>query len=215
MKNLKNFFRRFYPATKRLLRSYWPILAIIAIVFAFFWKFFLKGLVPIPADIVVGMYFPWLDYKWDYVVGVPVKNPFISDPVATTYLWREYAVALFKTGTVPLWNPLILSGTPLLANIEAAVFSPFNLFYLFLNNIDAWSLGIIFQPLFAGIFMYIFLRNLCLKKLSSLLGAIIFSFCGIMTIWLMIGVNNQTFLWLPLVLYGIDKIIVRPSYKNF
>ncbi|MCX6724854.1 MAG: hypothetical protein NTV20_02015 [Candidatus Shapirobacteria bacterium] len=59
---------------KKFFYNSWPIFAILFLVFIFFWKFFLKGLIPTPADITVGVYFSWLDYHWGFSTGVLVKN---------------------------------------------------------------------------------------------------------------------------------------------
>ncbi|MCJ7786963.1 hypothetical protein MUP06_01990, partial [Patescibacteria group bacterium] len=97
------------------------ILACLLLIFLsliFFWKFFLKGLLPIPADIIVGMYFPWLDYKWGYLVGVPIKNPLISDVVSQIYIWKAFLFENFARLNFPLWDKTILSGAPFLASYQ-------------------------------------------------------------------------------------------------
>ena len=110
------------------LRRYLPIILLfVAITLLFFHKVF-KGYLPIPLDALTGMYFPWLDYKWGYLVGVPVKNPDITDAIAQHYPWRDLVIDIWKTGQVPLWNVHSFSGTPLLANWQSAVFYPLNVF---------------------------------------------------------------------------------------
>jgi len=109
---------------KNLIRKYWPFFNFVVIVSFFFWKFFLKGLIPFPGDFVVGIYYPWLDYKWGYSVGVPVKNPIIADVPSFMYPMQTFAFDLMKSGSWPLWNPKILAGISI-----CAVFS--HLFSLF------------------------------------------------------------------------------------
>ena len=57
------------PKLKQLFRANWPLFVIILAVSAFFWKVIFRGMVPLPADFVVGVYYPWLDYKWGYVTS--------------------------------------------------------------------------------------------------------------------------------------------------
>lgn len=188
-----------------------PFFAIFFLVFLFFWKFFLKGLIPIPADITVGMYYPWLDYKWGYAVGVPVKNPLLSDTVSQFWIWRNLAIDLFKSGQSPFWNPYALSGSPLVPVFHSAFFSPFNLFFSLFEKSIAMSLIVVFQPLLATLFMYLLLRSLKLSNFSSLFGGIIFGFSGFMLSWLEWGNVGHTLLWLPFFIWTTEKYLLKKN----
>ena len=181
-------------------KKYYPILAITLVVVVFFWKFFLKGLIPIPADMVVGAYFPWLDYKWGYEIGVPVKNPITSDVVSVIYPLRSYAVDLIKRGELPLWNPLMFGGYPLLANFQVALFSPTFLLYLLLPKLSAWTGQVVLQPFLAALFSYLFLRHLKVSKFASAMGGLIYAFSGFNIIWLEWNAHALTAAWIPLIL---------------
>jgi hypothetical protein len=194
---------------KKLFLKIWPLLIIFFPVFIFFWKFYLKGLLPIPADFIVGTYYPWLDYKWGYAVGVPVKNPILSDVVSVIYPIKIYAMELMKKGILPLWNPRMFAGYPLLANFQIAVFNPTNIFYLFLFNSLAWSLQIFFQPFLASIFTFIFLNHFKLNKSASLFGAIIFAFSGFCLIWLEWNTLTFTVAFLPILLFLTDMFFTK------
>lgn len=198
---------------KKFFLKTWPILAIFFLVFIFFWKFFLKGLVPIPSDLIVGIYYPWRDHLWDnFVAGVPFKNGLLSDIVSIIYPWRIYGIELLKRGIWPLWIPQALAGVPLLANFQSGLFYPFNLLFLIFSNITAWSFYIILQPILAGIFCFLFFKNLKLSKLSALIGSIIFAFSGFFMVWLEYGIVGHAGLWSPLVLLTIDKILAKNSF---
>lgn len=186
---------------KGVIVKIWPYLIILVVVSGFFWKFFLQGLVPVPADITVGMYFPWLDYKWGYIVGVPVKNPILSDVVSQIYQYKMLVIQQIKDGLFPLWNPFMFGGFPLLANVQTAVFNPTNFFYFVFPFLKAWSLQIILQPLLAALFTYTFLRYLKLGKLSSLLGGLTYAFSGFSIIWLEWGIHSFAVCFLPILLY--------------
>lgn len=185
---------------KKLIKI-WPYLTILFFVFVFFWKFFLKGLIPLPADITVGMYYPWLDYKWGYQVGVPVKNPVLSDVVSQIFPYKTYALELLKQGQLPLWNPKMFAGFPLLANTQIGIFNPTNILFFFLPVAKAWGLQIALQPLLAAVFTYIFLRFLKLSKLSGLLGGLTYGFSGFIIIWLEWGIHSFAVCFLPILLY--------------
>ena len=191
---------------KKFFFHNWPIFAIFFLVFIFFWQFFLKGLLPIPSDIIVGLYFPWLDYKWGTITGVPVKNPLLSDIPSILYPWRSLVIDQFKSFKIPTWNPYYFLGMPLMANFQSAAFSLANIFFLFLKKPLAWSWGVIFQPIMAMVFTYVFLRNKKLSKFSCLFGGLAFAFCGFNQAWLEYNVHGWTAAFLPLLLFLVDKV---------
>lgn len=201
---------------KNLTAKCWPLIFVIVLVAIFFWKFVLLGYLPIPADTIVGLYHPWRDIIWDsFTNGVPFKNFLITDPVRQEFPWRFLAIENLKNGILPNWNPYSFAGTPLLANFQSAVFSPFNFLFWFLQFRTAWGVLILLQPLLAGFFTYFFLRGLKLSQLSSLVGGICFSFAGFSIAWLEWGTIGHTILWLPLILLSIEKIIARLNDIKF
>lgn len=196
------------------MRRFFPILLLILVALVFFQPVFIKRLLPIPSDALVGLYHPFRDlYVKDYPRGIPFKNFLITDPVLQQYPWRNLSISLEKKAQLPLWNPYSFSGMPLLANQQSAVFYPFNLFFFILPFPATWTMLVILQPLLAGLFMYLYLRNLKLPTVSSLLGSIVFAFSGFSFVWLEWGVIVQTGLWLPLVLLAIDKIFSETKYR--
>ena len=132
-----------------------PYLLIFVVWFIFSSPYFLKGLSPFPSDYQVNSFSPWSSYK---ELAGPVKNAAQPDLITQIYPWKNLVIEQWKAGQIPLWNPYSFAGTPLLANFQSAVFSPFNLlFFLPLKFIDSWSILVLLQPLFAGIFTYFFI----------------------------------------------------------
>lgn len=188
-----------------------PFFIILLVVLLFFWKFFFKGLIPIPADITVGMYYPWLDYKWGYSVGVPVKNPLISDVVSQIFPLRIYAMSLIKSGVLPLWNPLMFAGYPLLANIQTGIFNPTNVLYFIFSSSTAWGLQTFLQPFFASLFTYLLLRSLRLGKTASIFGGLVFAFSGFNIIWAEWNTHSYAVAFLPLLLYLSQRYFLKKN----
>lgn len=194
-----------------MIKKLLPFLVILGLVFVFFWQFFLKGMLPIPSDTIVGLYYPFKEiYFKTNPNGVPFKNFLITDPVRQQIPWKELSIQSLKVGNLPLWNPYNFAGTPLLANFQSGVFYPLNLIFFILPFVLAWSIFILLEPFLALLFTYLYLRNLNLRKLASLMGAISFSFSGFFIAWLTWGNILHTALWLPLILLSIDKI-----FSNF
>lgn len=197
----------------RFNKLLYPLL-LACLVLVFFYQFFLRGLLPVPADTIVGLYHPYRDlYAKDYPRGIPFKNFLITDPVRQQYPWKNLAIKSFKNVELPLWNPYSFSGTPHLANIQSGAFYPLNVLFFSLPFHIAWSVYIISQPILAGLFTYLYLRNQKLDERAAILGGIAFSFGGFSIAWLEWGNIISTALWLPLMLLAIDKIalFVKPK----
>ena len=191
-----------------LLRN-WPLAGGLFLIILFFYPFLINGLLPVPADTIVGLYHPFRDIIWDGLTnGVPFKNFLITDPVRQLYPWRFLAASLLKTGELPLWNPYQFAGSPLLSNLQTAVFYPFNFFFLLLPFNLVWSFLIVLQSLLAFIFTFLFLRNLKLTSFAAVLGAVCFSFSSFFISWLEWGTVLHVALWLPLLLLAVDRFFV-------
>jgi len=196
----------------KFFKNNWPIFGFILIILIFFWKVFLQGKVPLPGDFIVGVYYPWLDYKWGYTVGVPVKNPITTDVVSLIYPEQMLAVDLLKKGIWPLWNPYILAGTPLLANLQAAPFSPTNFVYFIFDRLTGWSIQIVLQHILAALFMYILLRHWKISNLGSILTGIAFSFSGFNLIFSQWNGHTLSAAFIPLIIYFTDRVLVDGKF---
>lgn len=196
------------------LGANWPVIIFTLLVLVFFYPFIAFGKIPIPADTIVGMYHPWRDVVWDGLSsGVPFKNFLITDPVRQQYLWRKEALDQIKEGQLPLWNPYSFSGMPLMANFQTGILYPLNLIFFLLPFNHVWGLLVVLEPLLAGLFLFLYLRNLKVTKIGSLFGSLVFSFSGFSIVWMEWNTIGHVIAWLPLTLLAIDTIIqkqVRP-----
>ena len=197
-----------------LFKRFWPFLVIFAVSLIFFWKVFIRGYIPLPADFVVGVYYPWLDYKWGYSTGVPVKNPLTTDVVSFTYPMQTLAIDLLKRGISPLWNSYILAGTPLLANFQSAPFSPTNIVYFLFDKLTAWSVQIILQHILAAVFTYLLLRFWKVSKIGSIFGGILFAFSGFNLIWSQWNGHTLAAAFIPLIILFVDKFLKDKGSVN-
>ncbi|MFH1778480.1 MAG: YfhO family protein [Candidatus Omnitrophota bacterium] len=127
---------------------------------------------------------------------------------------RNFGFGLLSKGIIPLWNPYIFSGVPLLAESQLAIFYPFNLIHLFLPLPLAINFLIVLHQVMAGIFMYIYLKRLTLDSFSCFVGASVFAlssafitrvFSGHLTVLCVIA-------WLPLLFFLIDKSLSKEGY---
>jgi len=166
-----------------------------------------KGDILIPGCSLYNEYYPWKDTDdvsvKNYCAGKTFWGP---DPLLFMYPLKTISIENLKKGIIPLWNPYVFNGTPLLANNQSAVFYPFNLLYFIFDFNFAWSLVTILQPMGAGLFMYLYLRRLKISSVSSFWGGMIFSWSGVMTGYFHHQVIGHTVLWVPLILYLYEGI---------
>ncbi len=177
------------------------ILLFVGLIFK---PFFFDGKLPIPADTIVGMYNPW----HDVFLKVLFKNFLITDPVRQQFPWRQLSIELLKNKTLPLWNPYTFSGTPLLANVQSAAFYPLNIIYWFTNFSTGWSVQVILQVVFGGLFMALLLKFYKLHPYAVTLGVLAWISSGFFVAWLEWNTVIQVVLWLPLILLCIEKIFL-------
>lgn len=192
------------------------VLAVLLLVnLIFFWPVWLKGQVPFPGDLLLAQYKPWANYSYFGYAPGAVPTKFQSfDTLRQLYPWRFLAIEQLKSGQWPLWNPYNFSGTPLLANFQAAVFYPLNLLY-FLPAISfnwVWVLQVMLQPLLASLFFFLFARQIKISPAGALLGAITFAYGSFMTVWLEYNTIGQVLLWLPVALLSIELMVERNSF---
>ena len=186
-----------------------PLLFLFTVNLVFFHRAILRGQIPFPGDFVLGVYYPWLDYKWPgFPAGVPVKNPLLADVPSLFYPLKVYSMSLFRQGLFPSWNPLMFNGYPLLANFQSGVLNPANFVFLVLSAPAAWSVFIAVQPFLGALFMYLFLRSLRLLKPASLAGSLAFAYSGFNLIWLEYGIHGYVAAFIPLLLLLARQLTV-------
>lgn len=195
----------------------WLVVLVPLLISLFFIPMLLLGKVPIPADSLLGLYHPFRDNQFDGYnpYKFPIKNPLITDPVLQTYPWRYRAIDNLKNGNWPLWNPYSFAGGPLAANIQSAPFSVFNILFFIFDFKLAWSIQIILVPILGGIFMYLFLSSLNLSKTAAIFGSVVLPFSGFYLSWLTWGTVASTAIWLPLILFCINRLFSKIFWHFF
>lgn len=173
----------------------------------FFYKTIFYNLTPFPADVLVNEYQPWrsTSYLGFNPASIPHKAQY-PDTVRQIYPWKTLALHELKQGKLPLWNPYNFSGSPLLANFQSAALYPLNILYTIVSQIDGWSVLVIMQPLLAIFFTYIYARTIGIGIYGSALSAISFGFSGFISVWLEYNTVGHVILWLPFILFAIEKI---------
>ncbi len=189
-------------------KRYLPVGIIILFSFFLFRNYFLKGLVPFPANLLVATYEPWRSYPVPEYPNGPPNKPMGFDNIRIYYPLKKVAIDLVKHAKPPLWNPYNFTGNPILATYQSAIFHPLSFLYLLLPQIDAWSIIIILQPILAGLAMYAFLSALEFSMSACLLGALTFAFSGFFIVWWEEAfMFTYSALFLPIALTAVELFL--------
>lgn len=135
--------------------------------------------------------------------------------------WRLWAWEMIKSGQMPLWNPLVGLGAPLVANYQSALFYPPNwLPFLFeLAGGPAWLAWsntwlVIFHLILAGMGMVMLGRRMGLSPAAQTVMALAFELSGYLVARAGFFSINATVAWMPwLLVYGWD--VVREEKWRF
>ncbi len=103
-----------------------------------------------------------------------------GDDLTQNFPLRVLAGREIRDGHLPLFDPYIWSGAPLLAGWNAAAAYPLTWLFAVLPGTGAWTVNLIATWVVAGLGMFCFLRALRLASLASFLGALSFAFAGAM-----------------------------------
>jgi hypothetical protein len=135
-------------------------------------------------------------------------NPDLQDAARAFQPLREEVK--HQLPDVPLWDPWIASGRPLLADGQSAVFSVFTLpaYVMPLQDSLAWTALL---TLWAATFgMYLLARALGMRFAGALMAGVVFG----LNLWLVAWVSYpHSGVWalLPWVLWGTERLVRRPS----
>ena len=130
--------------------------------------------------------------------------------VSTQFIpWWDFAWESLLNGQIPLWNPWVGMGAPLVANYQSAIFYPpywILLLIYTLAGIKWMSWGVtfvvVFHLIWSGLGVAKLLDELKLSKLAQIAGGLVFSMSGYLIARSSFLSINATVAWLPwLLLY--------------
>ncbi|HVM62087.1 MAG TPA: YfhO family protein [Verrucomicrobiae bacterium] len=179
-----------------------------AVLTLFFRETVFRGFSLVPTDMLHRLIAPYNDG----VRNTDVQNHYEFDIVRLDYPWAHFWQDSMRRGEIPLWNPQVLGGHPLMAVSVHAVFNPFKILYLFLSTERAFSLGIVLGLWAAGVFMFAFLRELDRSYPAAFLGGIAYALNSQFVMWYLRAPN--VFVWAPLVLLLVERSVRRSSWAD-
>jgi len=99
---------------------------------------------------------------------------FFSDIVSFFYPCYRFFAACVRGGEFPLWNPLIACGVPYAADINKGAFYPLNFAYVLAPSLKTLSLVILFHLWLGAFGVYLFARELNVRRVFAGVGALAF-----------------------------------------
>jgi hypothetical protein len=120
---------------------------------------------------------------------------------------------LIAAGYLPLWNPYIFSGMPLLASIQPGALYPPTWLFAVLSPQAAMNWMVITTYHIALIGAYLYARRIGANRFGSMVAGVAFAFGGYMIAHL--GHTNRiaAAAWLPWILLAIEALYQRLSWK--
>jgi hypothetical protein len=186
------------------------VLVLILVACVFFYKTLVSGLLPFPGDLLIAEYKPWRTYSYlGYTPGSYPHKAQYFDTLRQLYPWKTEAIEQTRNSTIPLWNPHNFSGSPLLANIQSALFYPLNIVYALFSQHYAWTILVILQPLLASIGMYLFMKRHDIDDISALLSALTYGYCMFMSVFLLYNTIGHVAVWIPFLLLSIEELLKK------
>ena len=109
-------------------------------------------------------------------------------------------------GQLPLWNPYIWSGTPLLGGFNAGALYPPVLLFSLLPPITAWTFSLILTYWICITGTYLLARKLELSPIPSFLTSATFSFLGAMSTQVVHVEIIDGYAWIPWFLLSVEGL---------
>jgi len=125
------------------------------------------------------------------------------------YPFRTLVAELVRKNILPLWNPYIYCGTPLMANMQSAVFYPLDIFFYILPFDIALKILTYFSFCLMSYSTYSFLRLLKFSEEASYVATLSFVFTFYITIKAADLADFNVLIWMPSVLYFTQKYIIN------
>ena len=182
-------------------------LALILLPLCFTGRALLSGKVYAPIDLPF-VSEPLANYRADYGVEKP-HHAGLSDLYMQIIPWQSAVRQALAQGEWPVWNPYLLCGSILAANMQAAPYDAVQLLGLLLPHAQALTFAAAFTFFIGALFTFAFLRALGCGEIPSLIGAAGYVFCAILAFFVAWPLG-RVWTFLPLVLLGV-RLVVRET----
>jgi hypothetical protein len=140
---------------------------------------------------------------------------FWGTPLLQFVPWQRMAAEMWRSGHLPLWNPLVGCGAPLAANYQTAAFYPLNALYLLLPAEVALSWTTALHLALAGWGMYRWGRAVGLGRFAALIGALALEGSGFLIARVALFPSMAfTFPWIAVWLWRGEMLAQRRRFGD-
>jgi Bacterial membrane protein YfhO len=150
---------------------------------------------------------PWQNSKPADVAGLGT-NFELADASEQLQPLLQYARSVLPS--VPLWNPYLMAGRPLLADGQSSVFSPFSVPSYVLPFWKSLAVVAMLKLFIAAFGAFMFARILGMRFGGALLCGVVFAFGTFYVIWLAWPLTS-VFAWIPWTLAACELLVRRPG----
>src|SRR6059058_558683 len=145
---------------------------------------------------------------WHHAVLCP------DDDLLQNVPFRVAAAQMIRSGYLPLWDPYIFSGMPLLATAQVGILYPLNWSYLFFSPATATNLMVVSTYMAAGLGAYLYARRIGASVTGAAITSLAWQFSGA-AIGQISHINIvQTSAILPWVLWSLQGYAAKGTFRR-
>jgi hypothetical protein len=143
-----------------------------------------------------------LFFYWKILFTNRVMFP--GDTVDFFYPYLSFVHEELRHFRLPLWDPYVMSGFPIIGDMEAQIFYPINWLFVLVNPFSPLpyklvEMQIILHFFLAGLFMFYLAKEFTGETLSALLGGVLFMSSGAMVAHTQHLASNDAMAWYPAI----------------
>src|SRR5262245_11757343 len=120
---------------------------------------------------------------------------------------------MLRAGHLPLWNPYIFAGTPLLASIYPGALYPPNWLFALFSPTTAMNIVVITTYHLAIIGTYLYGRRIGMTRIGALIAGAAFTFGGFMIAHMGHTSRIAAAAWLPWILLAVENLYCRLKWR--
>jgi hypothetical protein len=151
-------------------------------------------------------------WKHDSQQRVRVSNTLLGDVAVQFVPWDREILRLIGSGQFPWVNRFAGDGSPLFANPQTALFSPFTWPRLILG-LDGWAVMALLKLIAAALCAYWFARELDVPHEQALLSGLVYATAGYTIVWLLYPITHVFALLAGLGAAAL-RLMKMPSLRN-
>lgn len=142
---------------------------------------------------------------------------FGTDAIGGLFHVRGAIARAFREGRLPVWEPHVMAGQPLLAAAHGAVLYPATWLLLVVSPGTFWTLTQFIHLALAGIFARAWLKGgLGISEGGATVGGLLYLMSGFVVSHLYLGHINHVwaYAWIPALLWRLECFLAAPTLRN-